>query len=248
MIIEHHSPSSLNMFAAQPSMFVLERILGYKQVVGVQAHRGVAVEAGVVLGMIKPETLIEDCCKAALIRYDELTALSIDDRVRKVRDTIADMVKQGLVEVAGYGIPSGVQGYVEWKPDGLLLPIVGYYDLFWQQHRIVIDLKTTEKCPSEIKVPHARQVALYSHCMRNGDGNSVEGRITYVTPKKTVTYGVDNISEHLDSLRQIALKVEKFLSLSDDPMFFVDMTVPDLEHFYWKSPEARSLAYQYWKI
>ena len=35
----HHSPSSLNQFAASPALFVLERILGLKQVVGAPAHR-----------------------------------------------------------------------------------------------------------------------------------------------------------------------------------------------------------------
>ena len=46
-----HSPSSLNLFAAEPAMFVLERIMGIKQTVGVPAHRGVAVEDGVTAGL-----------------------------------------------------------------------------------------------------------------------------------------------------------------------------------------------------
>ena len=46
---ERHSPSSLNQFAASPAMFVLERILGLRQPVGVPAHRGVAIEDGVAL-------------------------------------------------------------------------------------------------------------------------------------------------------------------------------------------------------
>jgi hypothetical protein len=40
--------------------------------------------------------------------------------------------------------------------------IVGYFDYEWQQHGIIVDLKTTEKLPSSIKIPHARQVALYA--------------------------------------------------------------------------------------
>ena len=37
---ERHSPSSLNLFAASPAMFVMERVLGIRQPVGVPAHRG----------------------------------------------------------------------------------------------------------------------------------------------------------------------------------------------------------------
>ena len=51
MLIVRHSPSSLNLFAASPAMWVLEKILGIKQPVGVPAHRGVAVEDGVVVGL-----------------------------------------------------------------------------------------------------------------------------------------------------------------------------------------------------
>ena len=48
---ERHSPSSLNLFAASPAMFTLEHIFGIRQPVGVPAHRGVAVEDGVALGL-----------------------------------------------------------------------------------------------------------------------------------------------------------------------------------------------------
>ena len=48
----HHSPTSLNQFAASPALFVLERVLGLKQVVGAPAHRGVGVEAGVSYGLM----------------------------------------------------------------------------------------------------------------------------------------------------------------------------------------------------
>ena len=104
-----------------------------------------------------------------------------------------------------------------------------------------IDLKTTERMPSEIKIPHARQVAFYT-------GDNHEGRLTYVTPKKCITYQLENVREHHDALIKMAKAVEKFLSLSDDPMFFTSITVPDLESFYWTAPHMRALAYQYWKI
>lgn len=249
MILEHHSPSSCNLFAAQPAMFVLEKVLGFRQAVGVTAHRGVAVEAGVSYGLIKRESVtLGDCYNEALQRYDELTALSTDERVKKVRDTISDMVAQGLLELNDYGVPDGLQGKVEWRPEGLKLPIIGYYDFFWKYHNLVTDLKTTERMPSAIKIPHARQVALYAHCLHSEDGSPAEGRITYVTPKKTITYGLEETGAHLLALYQIALKIEKFMSVSDDPQYFIDVTVPDLESFYWGSPEARSLAFQYWKI
>ena len=240
-IYVRHSPSALNMFAAEPAMFVLERILGLKQPVGVPAHRGVAVEAGVAYGLLHPEAEDRECFREAYASYDGLTALSADERREKYRGNIPDMVVQALDELRQYGVPSGVQGFVEWKPADLKYPIVGYYDFVWEDHGIIVDLKTTERMPSQIKIPHARQVSLYC-------GDNHQGRICYVTPKKCSTYGLENIREHKQALHNLARAVEKFLALSDDPEFFVSITAPDVESFYWNDPAARELAFKYWRI
>ena len=62
-----------------------------------------------------------------------------------------------------------------------------------------------------------------------------------------MTYQLENIREHREALLQIALRIERFLALSDDPEFFKSITVPDLESFYWGGP-ARQLAYEHWQI
>ncbi len=240
----HHSPSGLNLFAASPSMFTLERIIGLPQPVGVPAHRGVAVENGVTLGLTSPETSLQDCVNTALTGYDVLTAMSTDARREKYRATIPEMVERALNELRPYGVPSHTQGHVEWQPDGLGLPIVGIFDFEFADQGVILDLKTTERMPFEIKIPHARQVALYV----TATSNNYEGRLSYVTPKKAATYRLENTHEHLKALHQIALRVEKFLSLSDDPEFFKSITVPDLESFYWTGPAARQLAFEHWKI
>ena len=46
--IEHLSPSQCNLFVASPAMYVMERCLKLRSPVGAAAHRGTAVEAGVV--------------------------------------------------------------------------------------------------------------------------------------------------------------------------------------------------------
>lgn len=240
MKIERHSPSSLNLFCASPSMFVLEKVLGKRQPVGSPAHRGTAVEEGITLGLLDPAASITSCIQAALKKYDAITALSGDKRREEYRETIDDMVMAGLDELRPYGVPSHTQGFIEWRPEGLKLPIVGYFDFHWEQHNITVDLKTTEKLPSSVKVPHARQVALYVTT------NNADARVSYVTPKKRATYRIDNIDAHRQALHQIALRCEAFLSLSDDPKFFVDITAPDFESFYWSGPPARQIGFETW--
>lgn len=243
MKIERHSPSSLNLFSACPSMFVLERIIGIRQPVGSPAHRGTAVEDGVTAGLMDPAKPLDDCYAVALKKYDTITALSSDKRREDYRSTIPDMVKMTLQELRPYGIPSHTQQFVEWRPDGLEYPIVGYLDYRWEDHGILIDLKTTEKLPSSIKIPHARQVALYATMT----GDNVDARLTYATPKKRATYRLENVRDHLNALHQIALRCEAFLALSDDPAFFTTITAPDLESFYWGGP-ARQLAFEHWGV
>jgi hypothetical protein len=169
-------------------------------------------------------------------------ALSPDVRRERYRETIPDMVSQALAELRPYGVPSAVQGRVEWKADALRLLVIGYFDLEWAQHGIIVDLKTTEKLPSQIKVSHARQVAFYS------SSDNMAARLTYVTPKKCETYELENIRAHREALRQVAIRIENFLSLSDDPQFFKSITVPDLESFYRGGPTARQLAFEYWGV
>ena len=237
-----HSPSSLNLFAAEPAMFVLERVLGIKQTVGVPAHRGVAVEDGVTAGLANLQAPLKQCIDVALTKYDTLTVLSPDPRREQYRKTIPDMVTAALIELREYGTPSSGQCLVEWRPDGIKLPVVGYYDYQWDRHGIIADLKTTERMPSEIKVTHARQVALYAPT------NNYDARLIYVTPKKIEAYSLENIDAHRTALFNIAKRVENFLDLSDDPKFFLTITAPDVDSFYWASPQARQLAFDYWGV
>ena len=241
MKLERHSPSSLNLFCASPSMFVLERILGVRQPVGSPAHRGTAVEDGVTHGLMNLAADISECVAVAVKKYDTISALSGDKRREDYRATISNMVETALQELRPYGTPSRCQGFVEWRPDGLASPIVGYFDYEWQQHGVLVDLKTTEKLPSSIKIPHARQVALYTQ------SDNVDARLTYCTPKKKATYRLENVREHRNALHQIALRLERFLALSDDPEFFTSITAPDYESFYWGGP-ARQIGFDRWKF
>jgi len=223
-------------------MWVLERVLGRKQPVGAPAHRGTAVEEGVTAGLLDMRLSVPTCINAALVKYDTITAMSPDPRRERYRETIPGMVKAALETLRKYGKPTGVQGFVSWQPEDLKLPIVGYYDYEWSHHGILGDLKTTEKMPSQIKVGHARQVSLYA------ESDNIDARLIYCTPKRLEVYGLENVRRHRDALHKIALSVEKFLALSDDPEFFVSITVPDLDSFYWANPPARQLAYEIWGV
>jgi hypothetical protein len=227
------------LFCECPSLFVLEKLLGQKQPVGAPAHRGVGVEDGITIGLLDPSASIEVCVAKGLESYDRVSALSRDSRREEYRKTIPGMVAEGLQELRPYGIPSGLQNWIEWHPEGLRYPIVGRFDFAFEQHGIVVDLKTTEKLPSKIKTPHARQVALYCQ------GNQ-EGRLSYLTPRKRATYLLEEPAAHRAALYHIALACERWLALSDDPQFFVDITPLNADAYFFSDPAARTAAFETW--
>jgi len=240
--IEHLSPSSCNTFIASPAMFVLQKCLKRSMPVGAAAFRGTAVEHGVSVGLGGASEA--DAIKAAQDNFSALSALSPDPRKEKEGDSIADMVKVALAELRGYGPPTSSQGHVTYEVEGLAVPLIGYYDFEWENHGVLTDLKTSHALPSAIKINHARQVALY----RAARGDNLSARVTYVTPKKSATYALENPREHIVALGKIALAVQKFLSVSSDPLELASMVVPDVDSFYFNDPASRQAAFEIWGI
>jgi hypothetical protein len=238
---KRHSPSSLNLFAAAPSLFVLEKIMGHRGSVGPAAYRGTAVESGVAHGLVNPDAPMADCIAIARDEFAKLASLSADPRKEKIEAEIPAMVEQAVDALRPYGVPDALQESHEWRPEGLKYPIFGYSDFLWNDSGIIVDLKTTGALPSKITPANARQVAFYC-------GENMQGRLAYVTPKKLAIYQLENVKEHRETVLRMAEACERFISLSDDPEFFRSIVVPDLSSFYWSAPDTRALAWKYWKI
>ena len=239
--IEHLSPSTCNMFVASPAMFILTKLMKKKNSVGAAAHRGTAVETGIVHGLKNRAASLSDCVGAASSQFNILTAMSTDPRLTKEKEAIAGFVEQGLMELKPLGEPTGEQGKIEHMFDDLPVPFVGYYDL--QFGDIIVDIKTTHSLPSKISINHARQVALYMAAMRSNDG-----RVTYVTSKKAATYRVENAAEHLNALKTIGMTIQSFLSVSKDAKELASMVIPDVDSFYFNDPITRQAAFEVWGV
>lgn len=208
---------------------------------GAAAHRGTATEKGVVHGLETGAT-DEECIKVAKDEFWRLVALSSDPATEKEEAAVPEMVKQGLKELRGYGKPTSAQGKIEYRFDSLAVPFIGYYDVEWANHNILVDLKTTHALPSKISTNHARQVSLYAAAR----GNAIDPRVAYITPKKSATYRVENVSEHVAALERIGLAIQRFLSISTDPMELAKHVVPDVDSFYFKDPIARQAVFEIW--
>lgn len=233
--IGHLSASTINLFAAQPAAFVMEKLLKRRGPVGCAAHRGTAAESGIVHGLLNPAAELAECQEIAVQQFDQLTALSGDPKRAKEREALPSIVATGLAELRQYGIPDEVQKRIEVTLPDVPVPFIGFCDLGWTHASIVLDLKTQLRLNSEISAPHARQVALYMRA------TNWEGRVCYATPNRVGVYRVEDAAQQIATITNIAKRLERFLSISDDPHALAGVVVPDFESFWWSDPTTRAM-------
>ena len=242
--IEHLSASSLNLWVTEPAVWAMERLMGYRSPPSAQMARGKAVEHGVHAGLLDPARPVEECVSEAVRAFDREMALTPDDRRDTEREAIPGYVACGLAELRQYGIPSAYQDRVELRLDNVPVPVVGFIDWRFDDHGLIVDLKTSEQLPSAISLSHARQGAVYARAHGN-----YGMRFAYVKPsagkrdgRTVVVYELDRaeIDRQLVALREIALRLERFLALSADPCELCGLIVPDYERFHWTNPITRA--------
>lgn len=237
--LTHLSASQLNTWINAPSFWLLEKLLGFKSVMGCAVHRGSAVEDGVSMGLFDPQASEEACIEAALAAYDRKGALNPDERREIERNAIPGMVRQGLA-LREHGLPirpNDFQHKVEVRLDGVSVPIIGYLD--WLYAGEVLDLKTTLRVPSAMSEPHVRQAAIYKTAHFDK-----RIRFFYVSDKKSAKHTLTR-EQYDAAMRQItcaAQRLERFLSLSNDKEELAAIIPHSSESFYWGDPSAKARA------
>jgi hypothetical protein len=241
--IDHLSASSLNLWAAEPALWAMERLLGRRSPTSAVAARGKAVEHGIHVGLVESNREVAACIAAAEAAFDREMALTPDGRRDAERGNLAGYVQHGLAELRQYGSPTAYQHRVEIALDDVPVPLVGYPDWRFDQHGLLVDLKTAERLPSGIGNAHARQGAVYARAHGN-----YGMRMAYVKPsagrdgRAVAVYemSADEVRTHLAALRQIALRLERFLAVSSDPAELAGLLVPDYDAFWWNHPITRA--------
>jgi hypothetical protein len=241
--IDHLSASSLNLWAAEPALWVMERLLDRRSPTSAVAARGKAVEHGIHVGLVDAGREVAACIAAAEAAFDREMALTPDGRRDAERGNLAGYVQHGLAELRQYGSPTAYQDRVEIALDDVPVPLVGYPDWRFDQHGLIVDLKTAERLPSAISNSHGRQGAVYARAHGN-----YGMRMAYVKPsagrdgRAVAVYemSADEVRAHLAALRQIALRLERFMAVSSDPAELAGMVVPDYDAFWWNRPITRA--------
>lgn len=242
---KHLSVSNVNGFISWRSKWYLERIAGFKSVMGPEAHRGSAVEHGVAHGLIYPVP-VENCIKLALDDYDNLCADLDLDATAACREGIPGLVTKLLETLKPFGKVVSTQHLVKGQYDCLPgIKWIGYTDLEFESG-LVVDIKTKKQTPSEMPSDWGRQGAFYHD--RTGKPVKFVCAIPLKGGPRVVTFDVtdENGPHYLKQLLEGACAMDRILALPKDRL--ADIFMPDPDDWFLKDAMTRNAAKDVWKI
>ncbi|MEM6833955.1 MAG: PD-(D/E)XK nuclease family protein [Pseudomonadota bacterium] len=243
--LDHLSASQINLYANEPALWCMEKLLGHKGHAGAAAIRGMAIEEGVLHGLLHTND-VDACIALAEQSFDHQLGIRPAHDREKQRDAIAGCVTQALEALKDVGEPTfsgDGQQRIEVQLEGVSVPFIGYLDFVYPNERLVVDLKTTLRLPSALSASHHRQGALYA-LARSDD--RVE--FLYATPKKHAFLPITDVDFVIAEITAIAQSMERFLSLSNDAQDLTRSLAPNFESFYWSDETMKTHARRVWDI
>lgn len=236
--LDHTSASQINMWEECPAAWVARYLYDKKFKFGVAPQIGTLVEnvvASVLLGRSFEESL-----KEAEKHFLKDNALNTNEKDMARVSDIGAMAGLALDYLKPLGEPefiSTLTGHeqqritVPYRGDGWELPIIGYLDFVYPKHGLIIDLKTTLRCPSSFSAAHARQAAVYQSAMPD-----MRVEFLYCTPKKHNVIELEDYEHVMKEIYAILNRQERMLwKLRKEEL--VELVPLGLSSFYWSDNE-----------
>jgi hypothetical protein len=233
--IKHLSASSINLWTNAPDVWVASYLFGKRTPMGAAAMRGICTEDAVVASLTG-ESDCEAALSAALEKFDKTFPIG-DEKTTKERAMIEPCMNLALEALADYGKPEFPEEGQEKisitaKTDDYEIPVIGFLDLVFPDAGLVIDLKTTGRCPSTMSAEHQLQRAIY----QKAKGNQAV-KFLYVTPKKTALLEDGDPNELLSKAKKQISRLEKFLR-AGSRHDIAEVIPVNPNTFYWSGGEA----------
>jgi hypothetical protein len=205
--IDHVSPSNLNTWVSSPALWAVRYGLGLKSETSAKMALGKAVEAGLQVVLMGND--IGEAIDHALTVYDLETPVDGGDKEKKLVEPMLGQAIEAMVELdIGGRPPALLQRKLEGILPGTPVPCIGFTDFEWEHH--ILELKTTQRMPSEPSASHMRQIAFYWKVTEKVP------TILYVTPKafKVYTPSPEQLQEAYEELcylgRTLTTSLNKF--------------------------------------
>jgi len=243
--IEHLSASQLVQFARDPAHYVLERLILKSQFkANPYTARGQAAESALAEKLFDPKKDDEVIIKEAHEKYHKDLLFQETELKEKQKQLIEPMYNLSYDALKDYGVPTRPNQFQHkiTLDIGKEFPeVIGYLDFWWQQHNVIVDLKTASSLPKFIKEDHRWQGSIYAAAE---EGNEV--RFCYVTGKGCNVYALTKkqITQSLKEVKWVAKKLQKILRVSQDPEEIAALLIPRYQNAYgglnyWWDAESR---------
>ena len=232
--IDHLSASNINLWANAPDVWVMQYLYGKRTAMGPAPWRGICVEDAVVeilLGGKETEAL-----DRAMEKFNSRFMIA-DEAIAREADRIAPMVRIAVAELQQYGKPEFPEDErqekisITAKGDGWSIPVIGFLDLVYPNHGLVIDLKTTGRIPSAMSAEHQLQRAIYAKAKGN-----MAVKFLYVSEKKASLLEDGDPAELLAQAKVQINRMEAFLRTLDKEQARAIVPLAP-SSFYWKGSE-----------
>ena len=228
--IEHLSPSKINLWVADPALFVGTYLCGMKGSFGVGAFRGTAVEHALEKKLSNkdfPQKAIDEFLYGSFDKEClEHDIAENDDKLIKERTALELYYNVALETYADFGTPTHYQQKVYFQHEDLPIPFLGYIDFMYEDS--IRDLKTVGVRPSKFSEAHQRQLAVYSYAYPDK-----EMWCDYVTKREAVSFKLQNPKEKFKEVMRICFGLQKFLSISNDAFELASMLHPNYDDWRW---------------
>ena len=234
--VDHLSASSINLWANAPDVWVMQYLHGLRTPMGAAAWRGICTEDAVVqILMGESEAAAID---QALAKFDKRFPIG-DEKTSAERRRITPMTQLAIEELMEFGKPEFPEDEehpqekisITAKGDGWSIPVIGYLDLVFPQHGVVIDLKTTGRISSTMSAEHQLQRAIYQKAKGN-----MAVKFLYVSEKKTAMLEDGDPTELLAQAKVQIGRIEAFLRHCDKDTAKAIVPVQP-SSFYWSGSE-----------
>ncbi len=238
------SPSTINLFIRDKSKFIM-KIADVDTFDGSPATvRGNAVENAVFSSVVYKHKSIQEFIDEAEAYYwieiKKLNGEFEDKKIESERKALQDYISVGVPKYQSIDDQLiDTQGKIKLELEGVKVPIVGYYDIAFENH--IRDLKTTRSIPSMIPRSTQRQMAIYSQATQK------DVWVDYVSRKNYKSSKVTNVKETIEEVTAICQGIEKFLNISNDIQELANIFYPNLDSWEWDKNSINN-AKQLWSI
>ena len=233
--IKHLSPSSINLFIAEPSLWVLRYLFKDKipSISNPAMTRGSLVDEALGKGLIdkvSEEDLIFDAKKQF---FDSAKKDWDKETVIKEANSISHFIKSGLPFYQNQGKLISHQQKVELDV-GLEVPVIGYTDLVFEEK--ICDIKTTFRTPSAFSLDGVmRQLTVYALALNKMAEANYFVKLKNET--KVVTFPIDNVEQRQEEIEMSCYAIRNLLATSENRFDILRLLSPNFSNFRWEEEE-----------